>query len=85
MTRSKLREMTYESKLRKLTDIEGYEDTFDMLEAVTLDSVAPGICTNPNCDYSCNVEPDSENGYCEECETNTVTSCLILAILTGVI
>ena len=67
------------NKLETLTEIEGYDDTFDMLEAVTFDSVAPGICKNPDCTYTCNVEPDSDSGWCEVCETNSVVSCLILA------
>ena len=66
------------SKLEQLAADYGFEDTFSMLEAATFDSVAPGICTNPGCDYSTDVEPDSDSGWCEECETNTVKSCLIL-------
>ena len=66
------------TKLEQLAEIEGYSDTMDMLEAATFDSVAPGICKNPDCDYSCEVEPDSASGWCEECNTNTVVSCLVL-------
>lgn len=68
-----------DSKLSTLAEIEGYSDVMEMLEAATFDSVAPGICSNPNCDYSCEVEPDSDSGWCEICDTNTVQSCLVLA------
>ena len=50
-----------------------------MLEGCICDSVAPGICTNDGCSYSTEVEPDSQGGFCEECGTQSVVSCLILA------
>ena len=67
------------SKLETLMEIEGYEDELEMLEAATMDSVAPGICMNEDCDYTTYVEPDCTEGWCEVCETQTVQSCLILA------
>lgn len=63
-------------KLDDLADIEGM-DVEEMLEEATYDSVARGICMN--CDYTTEVEPDCDSGWCEECETNTVKSCLVLA------
>ena len=65
--------------LEQLTEIEGYSDQMEMLERATFDSVAPGICRNKGCDYTCEVEPDSASGYCEECGTNSVVSCLRVA------
>lgn len=65
-------------KLQSLAEIEGM-DVMDMLEEATFDSVAPGICTNEGCDYSTNVEPDADGNLCEDCETESVVSCLILA------
>ena len=62
--------------LEQLAEIEGYDDTLELLEAVGFDSVVPGIC---QCGYSCEVEPDSSDGWCEECQTNTVKSALVLA------
>lgn len=44
-----------------------------------MDSVAPGICMNDGCDYITEVEPDQSEGYCENCDTCTVTSALVLA------
>lgn len=66
-------------KLKKLAELEGFSDPQDLLEANIVDSVCPGICCNEGCDYTTEVEPDSDSGYCEECETNTVKSAMILA------
>jgi hypothetical protein len=50
-----------------------------LLEAVFSDSVSPGICMNEGCDYTVEVEPDQDRGWCEACGTNTVKSAPILA------
>jgi len=67
--------------MSKLTDLaEDWGVPLDeMLEEAVYDSVAPGICMNPGCDYTTEVEPDSMEGWCECCNTNTVQSCLVLA------
>ena len=41
------------------------------------DSIAMGGCSD--CGYTTTVEPDQDKGWCEECETNTVSSihCLL--------
>ncbi len=65
-------------KLKQLAEIEGMGE-MELLEEATFDSVAAGICINDGCDYTCGVEPDSSSGWCEVCETGTVTSCLVLA------
>lgn len=67
------------SRLARLAEIEGYEDSFSLLEDAITDSICPGICTNKGCDYTTEVEPDCQDGWCEECETQTVQSALILA------
>ena len=67
------------SKLQTLTEMEGYHDSMDMVEEAMFDGVAPGICKNPGCDYTTQVEPDSHDGWCECCEAGTVQSCLVLA------
>lgn len=69
----------YTEKLAQLTDHFGYIDEMAMLEYAAIDSVVPGICLNDGCDYSTDVDPNQERGWCETCETNTVMSCLILA------
>jgi len=66
-------------KLTMLANIEGFEDSMQMLEEIMVDSVNPGICTNEDCDYTTEVEPDQDKGYCEVCGTQTVKSALILA------
>jgi hypothetical protein len=67
------------TKLEMLTASEGYDDVLELLAAATLDSVCPGICMNPGCDYTTEVEPDQDRGYCESCCTQTVKSALMLA------
>lgn len=70
--------MSDEQLLEKLAEIEGYDDSLNMLEDAVADSVCPGICTKC-CEYTIEVEPDSDSGYCDVCDTNTVKSCLVLA------
>ncbi len=78
-------ELSYrERKLRTLLDIEGVEDQdedgkIEFWTRVRLDSHCPGICMNPGCHYTVEVEPDQREGWCDECGTDTVKSALILA------
>lgn len=65
-------------KLNELLEAEGWEDELDFAEHAIMDSVCPGICMNPDCDYTTEVEPDCDDGYCEVCGTNTVRSGLSL-------
>lgn len=66
-------------KLRTLADIEGYENTDDLLKAAISDAVSPAICVREDCDYTVEMEPDQDQGWCDECRTNTVVSPLVLA------
>lgn len=70
--------ITY-SKLEQLADAYGYDDMDDFLAVYVFDSVVPGICTNPDCDFTAEYEPDQREGWCEECSTHTVQSALVLA------
>jgi hypothetical protein len=63
----------------QLVEAEGYDSLDELLEAAALDSVSPSICTNANCDYTAEMEPDQDRGFCENCGTNTVASALVLA------
>jgi hypothetical protein len=63
--------------LQELAQSEGYEDINDLLEEAVYDSVSPGIC--PDCGYTTMVEPDQDEGWCEECNKGTVQSALMLA------
>lgn len=65
-------------KAQQLCEIEGFSDDLELAEACTFDSIGPGICTNEGCEYTTDVEADCENGFCEECETHTVSGGLIL-------
>ena len=66
-------------KLQELADIEGYEITTDLLEASAGDSLCPAICMNPGCDSTDQLKPDQSEGWCDECEANTMQSALVLA------
>jgi hypothetical protein len=55
--------------------------TSEFVEEYALDDVAPGICMNPDCDYTTEVEPDQREGWCEECDTCSVRSGVVLASL----
>ena len=71
--------MDNKDKLELLRELEGYDTVMDMLEKATFDSVCPGICSEPGCDYIATVEPDQDKGWCAACEKGTVKSALILA------
>jgi len=67
-------------KLKKLAEIEGYgHDINNLLRDASFDSACYGICMNPGCDYTTEVEPDQFEGYCESCGTQSVRSALALA------
>lgn len=66
-------------KLRKLVEIGGFADDLALVEASLLDSVCPAICMNVGCSYSEDLEPDQQEGWCPECNTNSMMSGLILA------
>lgn len=66
------------NKLKTLAESCGIS-VMQLLEEATFDSVVQGICSNPDCDYTTEVEPDQTQGWCEICDTKTVVSCLSLA------
>jgi hypothetical protein len=68
----------------KLSRLSGMADQYgvtleEMLGEAVFDGISPGICVNDGCDYTTDVEPDQDRGWCEVCRTNTVQSALILA------
>ena len=67
------------TKLQKLLEIEGYTNRTELLTANIIDSVCPAICMNEGCNYVCEMEPDQDRGWCEECHTNSMKSALVLA------
>lgn len=71
--------MTDGEKLDKLAELEGFGDGEELAEHFALPGVVPGICMNEGCDYTTDVEPDQQHGWCECCDSKTVKSCLVLA------
>ena len=69
------------AKLAKLIEIEGYGTIEELMEAVFSDAVSPAICMNEWCNYTCEMEPDQDAGYCEECNANTMKAAPVLARL----
>jgi hypothetical protein len=67
------------AKLDQLVESEGFDSLDDLIAATISDSVSPAICLNDGCDYTAEMEPDQDRGWCEACGTNTVASALILA------
>ena len=66
------------AKLMKLCDLEGYKRLHDLLRASTTDSVCPAICMTEGCDYTTEMEPDQDRGWCKECQAETMVSVLVL-------
>jgi hypothetical protein len=69
------------AKLMKLCDAAGYANFEDLLKASVADSICPAICMTEGCDCVTEMESDQDEGYCEACGGNTVTSVLVLADL----
>jgi hypothetical protein len=68
-----------QQKLKKLVELEGYDDDTDLIADAVSDSVCPAICMNEGCDYTAEMEPDQDRGWCEVCGTNSLKSALVLA------
>ena len=67
------------SKLKTLSEIEGLS-VEEMMGIGLTDGRCPSICMNEGCDATYDYEPDSTNGWCDACETNTVKSAIELVI-----
>lgn len=67
-----------EAKLEALADSEGM-GVDELFESYGFDDVIPGICTNDGCSFTAGYEPDQDEGWCAECQTQTVASALILS------
>ena len=65
-------------KLDVLAEEWGFSVT-EFIEEYALDDVVPGICLNPGCEYTTEVEPDQRQGWCEICGTTSVRSGIALA------
>ncbi len=67
-----------EGKLETLAGQYGYS-VEELLEEYGAESLVPGICMNPGCEYVTEYEPDQREGWCGACGTKTVKSALVLA------
>lgn len=64
------------------TLLEEYGTTIEdlMEESLFGDSAGvPAICMNEDCNATYEYEPDQDRGWCEECQSNSVKSIMILA------
>ena len=70
---------TQQDKLDALCDYLEM-DVAEALEAAAFDGVTAGACTRPDCDFVTEeIEPDSRDGWCDDCRANTVASVMVLA------
>ncbi|MDB6147567.1 MAG: hypothetical protein JWO45_1231 [Spartobacteria bacterium] len=67
------------AKLMTLCEKEGFQTLDGLLRHAANDSLCPAICVTEGCDYITEMEPDQDNGFCDACGGNTVTSALVLA------
>jgi hypothetical protein len=65
--------------LKKLVELGGYDDDVDLIADAVSDSVCSAVCMNAGCDYTTEMEPDQDRGWCEVCNTNSMKSSLVLA------
>lgn len=66
------------TKLKRLLECEGFDDELAFGAEYAVDSVCPAICMNDGCDYTEEMEPDQNQGWCAECSQNTMVSGLVL-------
>lgn len=66
------------SKLDVLCEIEGLT-LEEMLENMESEGCCPAICINPGCEFTEDMEPDQDRGWCPDCKMNSVQSAAVLA------
>lgn len=49
-----------------------------IVENAMFDSCVIGICMNDGCEFTTEYEHDQNKGWCEECDTGTVKSAMLL-------
>jgi len=79
MTDSSIAQKTINRLLQKAADEEFGGNINAMLEDSSTDGSAIAICTNCEEVYGERLEPDATDCECEECETSTVQSVLVIA------
>jgi len=74
-----------EHKLAKLLQDMGYTGVDAFTTAFVEQGVSSGemmgICMNKKCNYTTDCEEDAKENSCDECETNSLVSALVLANL----
>ena len=71
-------------KLQTLAEDYGFDNVQDFIEDTLEQSLfgahsgVPAICMNEDCDYITEMEPDQDAGWCELCDTQSVSSALII-------
>lgn len=70
---------TNKEALTALCEIEGYEDWIDLANDSEAGIGMPNaICMNDGCEYTAEMEPDQSAGWCDECNTTTMKSVMVL-------
>lgn len=65
-------------KIQTLTESFGFDTPEDMVKTYICDGLCPCICMSPECDYTDELEPDQDVGWCPECKKNSMKSAFIL-------
>jgi len=66
--------------LALLAEQYGYQSGLDLVVHYAMESVVPAICTSSDCEeYSAELEPDCDGGFCNYCGESTMVSCMVLA------
>ena len=62
------------------TKLANFDEENELFAAALSDSVCPAMCCNPDnpeCDYTAEMEPDQDQGWCEPCERGSLVSALV--------
>ncbi len=73
---AKLSHLEKQKLIGEICDVEGYDNSTDLLGHVVTDTVSPSICLA--CHEVTEMEPDQDEGYCDSCCQNAVVSALVL-------
>jgi hypothetical protein len=76
ITNNQFSEKTKQAKLKRLMEIE--DMSIEDVEMSAFHSRVYGICKQYSCDYTTEVEPDQDEGWCPFCETRSVESAASL-------
>ena len=66
---------TTDDKLAEICQLEDCEDLIELIDNGLEDTA---ICMNVDCDYIETMEPDQTEGWCPECNENSMVAAMIL-------